>query len=130
MQSLQPLKTGEAVCVKKKGEWRPTEVIEVADTPLSYAVKTSEGIVYRRNQEICIKMCRKISCTQPAHRHIETKKKVNQPTSGTRTFAHQQEASKHSLKKRRNCRQQMKTTNEVYDYNRTDFSAHTSHCLN
>ena len=51
MQSLQPLKTGEAVCVKKKGEWRPTKVIEVADTPLSYAVKTSEGSVYRRNQE-------------------------------------------------------------------------------
>ena len=47
---LQPLKTGETVCVKQEGEWRPTKVIEIADTPRSYFVKTSEGAVYRRNR--------------------------------------------------------------------------------
>ena len=33
-----------------KGEWRPAKVIEIADMPRSYLVKTSDGSVYRHNQ--------------------------------------------------------------------------------
>ena len=53
-------------------------------------------------------MCRKISCTQPAHRHIETKKEVNQPTSGTRTFASSTK-SKQTFPKEK---EELQTTNE------------------
>ena len=36
VRSLQPLKAGEAVCVKHaEGEWGPAKVIEIADTPRS-----------------------------------------------------------------------------------------------
>ena len=48
---LQPLKAGEAVCVKHaEGEWGPAKVIEIADAPRSYLIKTSEGGIYRRNR--------------------------------------------------------------------------------
>jgi len=50
VRTLQPLKTGETIRVKQEGEWKPAKVIEKADMPRSYVVKTSDGGVYRRNR--------------------------------------------------------------------------------
>ena len=50
VRTLQPLKTGETVPVKQEGEWRPAQVVEKADKPRIYVVKTSDGGIYRRNR--------------------------------------------------------------------------------
>ena len=76
---LQPLKTGETVRVKQEGEWRPAKVIEIADTPRSYLVKTSEGAVYRRNRRHLHKDASQDQSILYAD--VETNAEMKQPTS-------------------------------------------------
>ena len=78
VQSLQPFKTGESVRVKQEGEWRPAKVIEIADTPRSYLVKTSDGGVYRRNRRHLHKDTSQDQFDQYADVEINTE--VNQPS--------------------------------------------------
>ena len=80
VQTLQSFKTGEAVRVKQEGEWRPAKVIEIADTPRSYVVETSDGGVYRRNRRHLHKDTSQDLYN--VHTDIETKTEVIQPTSG------------------------------------------------
>ena len=48
---LPSLHTGETVRIQRDGEWKPANVIEVADTPRSYRVETPpDGAVYCRNR--------------------------------------------------------------------------------
>ena len=76
VRTLQPFKTGEAVRVKQEGEWRPANVIEIADTPGSYVVETSDGGVYRRNRRHLHKDTSQDQYN--VHTDIETKTEVIQ----------------------------------------------------
>ena len=76
---LQPLKTGETVCVKQEGEWRPAKVIEIADTPRSYLFKTLEGAVYRRNRRHLHKDASQDQSI--VYTDVETNAEMKQPTS-------------------------------------------------
>ena len=78
VHSLQPFKTGDSVRVKQEGEWRPAKVIEIADRPRSYLVKTSDGGVYRRNRRHLHKDTSQDQFYQ--YTDIEISTEVNQPS--------------------------------------------------
>ena len=71
-------KTGESVRVKHEGEGRSAKVIEIADTPRSYLVKTSDGDVYWRNRIHLHKDTSQDQFDQYADVKINTE--VNQPS--------------------------------------------------
>ena len=76
---LQPFKTGETVRVKQEGEWTPAKVIEIADTPRSYLVKSLEIAVYRRNRRYLHKD--ESQNQSMPYTDVERNAKTKQPTS-------------------------------------------------
>ena len=49
-KSLAPLHIGDSVYIQLDKHWRPATVTDIADTPRSYIVTTTEGKTYRRNR--------------------------------------------------------------------------------
>ena len=47
---LPPLNVRDTVYLQSKNKWQPGTIVDVADTPRSYIVKTQEGGTYRRNR--------------------------------------------------------------------------------
>ena len=49
------LRSGEAVRMLRDGKWEPATVLEKADEPRSYILKTENGRTYRRNRNHILK---------------------------------------------------------------------------
>ena len=47
---LQPLNVKDPVYLQSNNKWQPGTIVDVADTPRSYIVKTQDGGTYRRNR--------------------------------------------------------------------------------
>ena len=47
---LQPLNVRDPVYLQSNNKWQPGTIVDVADTPRSYIVKTQDGGTYRRNR--------------------------------------------------------------------------------
>ena len=48
---LIPLQKGENAWMQVQGEWKPVKVLDTAEAPASYHVKSASGKVYRRNRK-------------------------------------------------------------------------------
>ena len=46
-----PLQKGENAWMQVQGEWKPVKVLDTAEAPASYLVKTASGKVYRRDRK-------------------------------------------------------------------------------
>ena len=47
---LQPLNVRDPVYLQSNNKWQPGTIVDVADTPRSYIVKTQDGGTYRKNR--------------------------------------------------------------------------------
>ena len=54
-EEIKELRSGEAVRMLRDGNWEPATVLEKADEPRSYILKTENGRTYRRNRNHILK---------------------------------------------------------------------------
>ena len=52
---MKELRSGEAVRMLRDGKWKPATVLEKADEPRSYILKTENRRTYRRNRSYILK---------------------------------------------------------------------------
>lgn len=97
---LPPFQTGETVRIKREGEWKPAKVIEVADTPRSYIVETSEGAVLRRNRRHLHKDTSQDQSSTKVN--METNVEINRETKQSTSNVEQQSQSSGSPQQQAN----------------------------
>ena len=52
---MKELRSGEAVRMSRDGKWEPATVLEIADEPSSYTLKTENGWMCRWNRSYILK---------------------------------------------------------------------------